>query len=94
MKLTRIGGISIMRAVRDLCMATKTPTSFDDSWDGDIIAAACVYIGSTMDLALSRGAWISNPYQAGHYDEHGPGLVQRAGTRVAGPSRVGSRSAL
>jgi len=57
-------------------MATKTPTSFDDSWSGDIIAAACVHIGSTMDPALSRGAWISDPYQAGHYDDgHGPRIV-------------------
>ena len=30
-KLTRIRGISGMRAVRDLCIATRTPTSFDDS---------------------------------------------------------------
>lgn len=73
MKLTRIGGLSGMRAVRDLCVATHTPTSFDDSWGGDIIASACVHIGSTMTPALSRGAWISHPYHQCHYDEmNGP----------------------
>ena len=73
MKLTRIGGISAMLAVRDLCRATRTPTSFDDSWGGDIIASACVQIGSTMEPGLSRGAWISDPYQVAHYDnENGP----------------------
>jgi len=76
MKLTRIGGISGMRAVRDLCEAFKTPTSCDDSWGGDIIAAACVHVGATLQPHLSRGAWISDPYQAGHYDEaHGPRIV-------------------
>ena len=73
MKLTRVGGLSGMRAIRDLCLATNTPTSFDDSWGGDIIAAACVHIGSTMPAHLSRGAWISHPYHQSHYDEiNGP----------------------
>ena len=76
MKLTRIGGISGMRAIRDLCHAANTPTSCDDSWGGDIIAAACVHLGSTFHPHLSRGAWISDPYQAEHYDDlHGPRIV-------------------
>ena len=75
-KLTRVGGISGMRAIRDLCEATNTPTSCDDSWGGDIIAAACVHVGATLDPKLSRGAWISDPYQVAHYDEeHGPRIV-------------------
>ncbi len=76
MKLTRVGGISAMRAIRDLCEATNTPTSCDDSWGGDIIAAACVHVGATLNPNLSRGAWISDPYQVVHYDEeHGPRIV-------------------
>ena len=75
-KLTRVGGISAMRSIRDLCEATNTPTSCDDSWGGDIIAAACVQVGATLDPNLSRGAWISEPYQVAHYDEeHGPRIV-------------------
>ena len=79
MKLTRVGGISAMRAIRDLCEATNTPTSCDDSWGGDIIAAACIHVGATLDPNLSRGAWISDPYQVEHYDdEHGPRIVNGA----------------
>jgi len=75
-KLTRVGGISAMRAIRDLCEASSTPTSCDDSWGGDIIAAACVHVGATLNPNLSRGAWISDPYQIGHYDEeHGPRII-------------------
>lgn len=69
MKLTRIGGVSAMRTVRDLCLAARVPTSFDDSWGGDIISAACNHIGATMDPRYSRGAWTSAGYQDGHYDE-------------------------
>lgn len=87
MKLTRIGGVSGMRAVRDLCAATRTPTSFDDSWGGDIIAAACVHIGSTMPEKLNRGVWIADPYIDGHYDAtNGPRIARG---RIAVPSAAG-----
>ncbi|MDP6951105.1 MAG: mandelate racemase, partial [Arenicellales bacterium] len=37
---------------------------------------ACVHVGATLRPHLSRGAWISDPYQAGHYDEaNGPRIV-------------------
>ena len=38
MKLTRLGGISTMRAVRDVCQATRRPISCDDSWGGGLRA--------------------------------------------------------
>jgi len=73
LKLTRLGGLSNMRAVRDLCMATRTPMSSDDAWGGDIISAAGVALGATLDPHLSRGAWIAHPYHQTHYDEkNGP----------------------
>lgn len=76
LKLSRLGGLTSMRAVRDLCMATRTPMSSDDAWGGDIIAAACVALGSTLDPQFSRGAWISHPYHQVHYDEqNGPRIV-------------------
>ncbi|MGY9074652.1 MAG: mandelate racemase/muconate lactonizing enzyme family protein [Acidimicrobiales bacterium] len=86
-KLTRIGGLTGMQAVRDLCAATRTPMSCDDSWGGDIIAAACVHLGSTLDPQISRGVWIADPYLGEHYDEvNGPRIV---GGRIALPSGPG-----
>lgn len=73
LKLTRLGGLTVMRAVRDLCMATRTPMSSDDAWGGDIIAAASVALGATLDPQFSRGAWIAHPYHQHHYDDvNGP----------------------
>ncbi len=86
MKLTRIGGITAMRAVRDLCASTGTPSSCDDSWGGDIIASACVHLGSTFAPHLSRGAWIAAPYIEGHYDaENGPRIENGRVSIPAGP---------
>ncbi len=69
MKTSRVGGLSAMRAVRDVCHATSIPMSSDDAWGGDIIAAACVHMGSTIAPRLSRGSWIAQPYVGEHYDD-------------------------
>ncbi|MEO1650606.1 MAG: enolase C-terminal domain-like protein, partial [Pseudomonadota bacterium] len=44
------------------------PQTCDDSWGGDIIAAACTHIGATVRPDLFEGAWLAAPYIAGNYD--------------------------
>ncbi len=68
MKTTRVGGLSNMQTIREICRATNRPLSCDDSWGGDIIAAACVHIGATVAPKLSEGVWIAGPYIDGNYD--------------------------
>ncbi len=90
LKLTRLGGLTAMRAVRDLCMASRVPMSSDDAWGGDIIAAAGVALGATLDPRLSRGAWISHPYHGVHYDDaNGPRLDGGNVTLPAGGPGLG-----
>ena len=57
-----------MRAVRDVCEAMRRPHTCDDSWGGDIIAAACVHMGATVRPELLQGVWIAAPYIDHHYD--------------------------
>jgi L-alanine-DL-glutamate epimerase-like enolase superfamily enzyme len=57
-----------MRAFRDICAARSLPHTCDDSWGGDIIAAACTHIGATVQPKLMEGAWIAQSYIDGHYD--------------------------
>ncbi|WP_281291432.1 mandelate racemase/muconate lactonizing enzyme family protein [Streptomyces botrytidirepellens] len=68
MKVTRIGGLHPMRAFRDICAARNLPHTCDDSWGGDIIAAACTHIGATTAPELLEGVWLAAPYIEGHYD--------------------------
>lgn len=90
LKITRLGGLTAMRAVRDLCMATRTPMSTDDAWGGDIIAAAAVALGATLDPQLSRGAWLAHPYHQTHYDEvNGPRIENGYATLPAGGPGLG-----
>ena len=67
-KLTRFGGISGLRQVRDICKASNLPHTCDDAWGSDIIAAACLHVGATVDTQLNEGVWIAQPYIEGHYD--------------------------
>lgn len=68
MKVTRIGGLHPMRAFRDICAARSLPHTCDDSWGGDIIAAACTHIGVTVQPRFCEGVWIAAPYIEGNYD--------------------------
>jgi L-alanine-DL-glutamate epimerase-like enolase superfamily enzyme len=68
LKLTRLGGLNSYTTVRDICAARSLPHSCDDSSGGDIIAAACVHAGSTVEPALLEGVWIGAPYYKEHYD--------------------------
>jgi len=99
LKVTRLGGISTMRTVRDVCRAANLPMTCDDAWGGDIIAAACNHIGATVSPRLLEGVWLAAPYIGEHYDpengigvEHGhirvpdgPGLGVQPDTAVWGP---------
>ncbi|MCF1595859.1 mandelate racemase/muconate lactonizing enzyme family protein [Streptomyces muensis] len=86
MKVTRIGGLHPMRAFRDLCAARNLPHTCDDSWGGDIIAAACTHIGATVAPELLEGVWLAAPHIDGHYDQEN-GLRVEAGhiKRPQGP---------
>ena len=86
MKLTRIGGLERMRTFRDICVARNLPHTCDDSWGGDVIAAACVQLGSTVNPVLSEGVWIAAPYIDGNYDSKN-GIVINDGhiVRPQGP---------
>lgn len=67
MKVTRIGGLRPMSVVRDVCDAYSVPHTVDDSWGGDIIAAACAHLGATVRPELREGVWIAQPYLESHY---------------------------
>lgn len=71
MKVTRVGGVSGMIAVRDMAVAANARLSVDDSWGGDIIAATCAHIGATVPPRLFRGTWIAQPYIGAHIDPAG-----------------------
>jgi len=86
-KVTRLGGLTKMTTVRDLCAIRSLPHSCDDAWGGDIIAAACVHLAATVEPRRMEGAWIAQEYIKGHFDAKNP-IVIRQG-HIAVPQRPG-----
>ncbi|MFC0198833.1 mandelate racemase/muconate lactonizing enzyme family protein [Paracoccus rhizosphaerae] len=68
MKVTRIGGLFPFATFRNICETRSLPHTVDDAWGGDIIAAACTHMGSTVQPRLFEGAWLAQPMIEGHYD--------------------------
>ncbi len=62
-----------MRTIREICSVTSLPMTCDDSWGGDIIAAAYTHIGATVSPRLLEGVWLAAPYIKGNYD-HNQGI--------------------
>jgi L-alanine-DL-glutamate epimerase-like enolase superfamily enzyme len=87
MKVTRIGGLHPMRAFRDICEARTLPHTCDDSWGGDIIAAACTQIAATVSPRLLEGVWLAAPYIEGNYDATNGIRIQ--GGHIQRPTGIG-----
>ena len=68
LKLTRMGGLGPMAAARDICRAAGLRHTCDDSWGGDIVAAACVQVAASVAPEQLDGVWIAQPHIEGHYD--------------------------
>lgn len=82
LKVTRLGGLGPMATVRDICAARSLPHTCDDAWGGDIIAAACVHIGATVQPRLLEGVWIAEPYTDVRYDAAHPVRVEGGHIRL------------
>lgn len=86
-KVTRLGGLGNLAAVRDVCESRSMPHTVDDSWGGDIIAAACVHMAATVQPRLLEGVWIAEPFMDVQYDSKNP--VRIEGGHIQLPSGPG-----
>lgn len=82
LKVTRLGGLGAMATVRDVCEARSLPHTCDDSWGGDLIAAACVHVAATVHPRLLEGVWLAEPFVNLHYDSVNPVRVEGGRIRV------------
>ena len=89
LKVTRLGGLAKMTTVRDMCAIRSLPHSCDDAWGGDVIAAACVHLASTVEPRRFEGAWIAQEYIDGHYDMDDPIVIEAGHIRVPGKPGLG-----
>ena len=68
LKLTRVGGLTPMQSIRDLCEARHLMHTMDDNWGGDIVAAACLHMAATVKPEILPAMWTACDYIGEHYD--------------------------
>jgi len=86
-----LDGLARMTTVRDLCAIRSLPHSCDDAWGGDVIAAACVHLATTVEPRRLEGAWIAQEYIDGHCDPENPVVIEGGHIRVPQKPGLGVR---
>ncbi len=86
LKLSKMGGLSNMRRIRDLCLVLGTKMCIEDTWGSDVTTAALLHLAASTP---ARG--IMNTCDLSHYvlprlDPTGPGRDQG---RIAPPEGTG-----
>ncbi len=87
LKISKVGGLSKARLIRDLCVALKLPMTIEDSWGGDITTAAIAHLAHSTPEPYRFSATdfnsyvtVSNAHGAPHREDGrmsaptGPGL--------------------
>ena len=62
LKISKVGGLTRARQVRDLCVTLNIPMTIEDSWGGDIITAAIAHLAHSTPEALRFSATDFNSY--------------------------------
>ena len=81
LKISKVGGLTKARQVRDLCVTFNLPMTIEDSWGGDIITAAIAHLAHSTPEHLRFSATDFNSYVTVHNARGAP--QREAGTMRA-----------
>ncbi len=62
LKISKVGGLTRARQIRDLCVTLNLPMTIEDSWGGDIITAAIAHLAHSTPEHLRFSATDFNSY--------------------------------
>jgi L-alanine-DL-glutamate epimerase-like enolase superfamily enzyme len=62
LKISKVGGLTKARQIRDLCTSLNIPMTIEDSWGGDIITAAIAHLAHSTPESLRFSATDFNSY--------------------------------
>ncbi|MEO1240725.1 MAG: cis-3-hydroxy-L-proline dehydratase [Pseudomonadota bacterium] len=80
LKISKVGGLTKARIIRDVCISLRIPMTIEDSWGGDIVTAAIAHLAHSTPEPLRFSATDFNSYVT----------VQNA---IGAPKRVDGRMA-
>ncbi|MBS7537672.1 cis-3-hydroxy-L-proline dehydratase [Ancylobacter lacus] len=62
LKISKVGGLTKARLMRDVCVATGTPMTIEDTWGGDIVTAAIAHLARSTPEEFCFSATDFNSY--------------------------------
>ena len=62
LKISKVGGMTKAKQIRDLCVTFNLPMTIEDSWGGDIITAAIAHLAHSTPESLRFSATDFNSY--------------------------------
>ncbi len=81
LKISKVGGLTRARAVRDACVALSIPMIVEDSWGGDVATAAIAHLAHSTPERLRFAATDFNAYGSRTIADGAP--VRRDGAMAA-----------
>lgn len=86
LKISKVGGLTKARQIRDLCVSLGIAMTIEDTWGGDIVTAAIAHLAHSTPPRLLFSSTDFNSYVTVSIAEGAP---QRDGGRLAAPLRPG-----
>lgn len=86
LKISKVGGITRARQIRDLCVALGIPMTIEDSWGSDIITAAIAHLAHSTPQAFRFSSTDFNSYVT---VSTASGAPQRVNGTMRAPQRPG-----
>lgn len=62
LKISKVGGLSKARQIRDLCLSAGIPMTIEDTWGGDIVTAAIAHLAQSTPADFVFSATDFNSY--------------------------------
>ena len=86
LKISKVGGLTKAREMRDLCVAAGVAMTIEDTWGGDIVTAAIAHLARSTPAEFLFSATDFNSYGTKSIAKGAP---QRKDGRMTAPDRPG-----
>jgi L-alanine-DL-glutamate epimerase-like enolase superfamily enzyme len=86
LKISKVGGLTRAREIRDFCVATGLAMTIEDSWGGDVVTAAIAHLAHSTPPELLLASTDFNSYTS---VEVAAGAPRRKDGRLAAPQGPG-----
>jgi len=85
LKISKVGGLTRAKLMRDMCVESGTPMTIEDTWGGDIVTAAIAHLARSTPAAFCFSATDFNSYGTRDVAEGAPRRVDGCMTAPDAP---------